>query len=915
MSSITKRLDYKGAYNTIKREKFGQFVDSLFAEQYRKASIVVSEIVEKSFSESGNLCKKVNVMCEDKEPEVYNVISFLGGRGTGKTSAMVSYIDFLENYEYYLENNSCEKSRKFFLHIPACREVSFLKLDMINATMFGKNEGILDVILANMWEFYKNKVQEKCYYRGDFSEKKENIAKEFSALKRAYQDYLQMSEHKTTSEIRQLSELACSLNFRKQFQDFVQRFLDVFGNGTSKFLILMIDDIDMAGKNSFAIMEQIHLFLNVPNVIIFITADISRLQQICGHYYYETYVVGENLDAGLAYDRSIVTYKQAFANDYLEKIIALDMRIYMPDFYMLNPFLKENKTEEEKDIKLNADNIDNETKAFGNIRLKNKILHRLYHQKLEFDGNAEEHHFLESVTLRGNVALLHELDRGSEMGEDESEHIIHWLQQRIQDQLLSRIESAYSREKINGIFHVDDQYINEYFIQLIDSELNEINYLEENIYNIHAEQKLKKVYWRESEVYGYRLSEVLYGCALLQQQDYRYKSMVDVVIAYYTVKIAQLKEKGESDKIENIFRNSIWGVWTNNMLKGMRNRIINYGTEGRLGGVYYDRFGIRMQLRKEEIEKELSGILDEEGNLKADAMVQFIDKVVNQNQKQVYAYQILLAFINISDIEDGDFKVSYEVGDSEVIEMPRPTKGDGGFDISHSEDKKQVGQGVNTDSVGEKLENPHTYIIQILGDFEVSDFNFDYLFMNVDVLLKICEKFKKVFFCLLLKCLCEIIVSILKEQNRDKEIVYSEKEIVSKCLKQSDDKLRESKKSELFLVDSIDVWKGKNSQKIVFPYQNIEMIYTIGKKLEHKTKIFQTERFYIDLRKLYQMIQKELEERDKFYNTINSDEGYCKPFTEYPVVKFFLDNPYSQETQMMLKSLVQPEKIDSVLID
>ena len=40
----------------------------------------------------------------------------------------------------------------------------------------------------------------------------------------------------------------------------------------------------------------------------------------------------------------------------------------------------------------------------------------------------------------------------------------------------------------------------------------------------------------------------------------------------------------------------------------------------------------------------------------------------------------------------------------------------------------------------------------------------------------------------------------------------------------------------------------------------------------------------------------------------DSKDGYCKPYEEYPVIKFLLDNPHCKEAQEMLESLIIPVK-------
>ena len=43
------------------------------------------------------------------------------------------------------------------------------------------------------------------------------------------------------------------------------------------YMVITLDDLDVATENVYMIMEQIRLFLNLPNVIVLVSADIGRL--------------------------------------------------------------------------------------------------------------------------------------------------------------------------------------------------------------------------------------------------------------------------------------------------------------------------------------------------------------------------------------------------------------------------------------------------------------------------------------------------------------------------------------------------------------------------------------------------------------------------------------------------------------
>ena len=84
------------AVNRIKAEKANEFDDSIFSEVYQRTSEMVMQIIasnEKYESwEEHSLEKFIN------ENQISNVISFLGERGMGKSSVMLSFAYYLKTF-------------------------------------------------------------------------------------------------------------------------------------------------------------------------------------------------------------------------------------------------------------------------------------------------------------------------------------------------------------------------------------------------------------------------------------------------------------------------------------------------------------------------------------------------------------------------------------------------------------------------------------------------------------------------------------------------------------------------------------------------------------------------------------------------------------------------------------------------
>lgn len=92
---------------------------------YYKASLLIERIIDEN-ERNANADKETQFA---EENNICNIIAFIGKRGMGKSSAMLSFACSLEK--------------------------NFLRLPKIDMSMVTENESLLDIILAYMWEKYE----------------------------------------------------------------------------------------------------------------------------------------------------------------------------------------------------------------------------------------------------------------------------------------------------------------------------------------------------------------------------------------------------------------------------------------------------------------------------------------------------------------------------------------------------------------------------------------------------------------------------------------------------------------------------------------------------------------------------------------------------------------------------------------
>ena len=111
---------------------------SLFSDQYKKTLSVLNERFTFMTQTPDNGSDKTNPL--------NNIISFIGDRGSGKTSCMMSIANLLN-----------EGSKSFIQHsYGSLAKYSFYCVDMIDPAFFDDNHNVIELFLANLLRAYQD---------------------------------------------------------------------------------------------------------------------------------------------------------------------------------------------------------------------------------------------------------------------------------------------------------------------------------------------------------------------------------------------------------------------------------------------------------------------------------------------------------------------------------------------------------------------------------------------------------------------------------------------------------------------------------------------------------------------------------------------------------------------------------------
>lgn len=323
-------------------ENSGQFQRSLFKLVYDKAAVLINQLMRQQ-SGDGN-CPRARIRSTTE-----NIISFQGRRGTGKTSAMLSVYEALkkqnrrspwwkaiENTKGWnrakgqkdKEEEECDETYDEGNN----KKCTFVVIDYINASMLEHGEDVLELIIANMFSLLQE------------ADKRENITRIGYKNRELYEEFANVfgiltnvkKEEKAGNDLSPLQKLAQLSNsqilgtkIETLIRNYLRRMLEnekEYDEDTA-YLVIAIDDIDMyfqEGGSPYEILETLHRYLMIPNVLILVSYDHTYLYRACEKHFAKMYYEQQQLSEDERNRVSDLTI------EYLNKVLPNYMRIHMP---------------------------------------------------------------------------------------------------------------------------------------------------------------------------------------------------------------------------------------------------------------------------------------------------------------------------------------------------------------------------------------------------------------------------------------------------------------------------------------------------------------------------------------------------------------------------------------------------------
>lgn len=259
-----------------------------------------------------------------------NIIAFCAKRGSGKTSAMLSFSAALE----YAKDDKDFWGNEI-------SDARFIVLDPIDPTELEQSDSVIRTIISRMFQRFLGKSIET-YMMQERRAAQQELLKSFQTCFRMADRQKEKEHHNDDyDDLQRLTEMGDSSTLKRELSTLFSRYLNFIfasdGKQPSKkdqFLVIQIDDADMNTTNAYEVVEDIRKYCVVPNVVVLMAADMSLLEQTVEQHFVHSFESIIKTTAGDSSKHTAVRSRERCHRttvSYLDKLIPSLHRINMPD--------------------------------------------------------------------------------------------------------------------------------------------------------------------------------------------------------------------------------------------------------------------------------------------------------------------------------------------------------------------------------------------------------------------------------------------------------------------------------------------------------------------------------------------------------------------------------------------------------
>ena len=510
---------------------------SLMLPEYRQAAVMVSDIVRKS-----ELLKSSH-----DGAAVNNIISFVGNRGTGKTSAMRSFKEFLKHTRPDRDISLFQAEGTWGLP----EETYFVTLRYIDASILKSSEDVMIIILARMFRYVRNLLETPSSYGLPAADQEETRAL-FRRFEQVFESVMTLNEKRPFREgesaLQRLQSVNSSFSLADNFRCLVEAFLTFAADREREshrkpYLVIALDDVDRympdtqkgeMKKDVYTLLGQIDEYLKIPGVIVLLAYDEALLKINCLRHIEQKFQMEKDSDEA-----------NSQVLQYLSKIIPSQQKVYMPNLA---------RVDYDDSVQLRV-----EVKPELKLTVKQLTLGYLASRYgCFFDGSGAKKHFFEERNLRSLTDLLLALklsNQEKKLGQ-EYQKLSNYTYNRLNNFVLDAQEAALFSKWLEEPIDRTSRDILEY-IRTEDDKRRMEGYV--------------PMRSKPGENWGCSYGELMYNLYRASHtevpgEQILSENMVQSVLMSYSITLPHLLRQGDHTLIRQILGSSVAGQWANDIL-------------------------------------------------------------------------------------------------------------------------------------------------------------------------------------------------------------------------------------------------------------------------------------------------------------------------------------------------------------
>lgn len=314
-----------------------------------------------------------------------NILSFIGRRGAGKTTAMLELCRILKNIkdddckDQWIKKVVNEKTeqeelmrKRFFFHV----------LPPVDASLLSETDDFLEVIVVSIYQEYEEYCERHKDYEMDYERRYLRINQIFEELLSMYRSAPRKAAgwRDDYSFVAVKEMLHSSAMVAGRISELLDKLVELYGNpDRMEYFVIAVDDLDLNLSHGYQMLEQLQKYFCDSRILILLTMDYEQMKRVCAEYFHAAMVTTDQNDQKWGFQM----HSQELANDVMTKVFPLQQRLFLPD------------------MKKQGNRMRIQLEKSRNISIKHYVMEKTADRmRIFYDIRGNKRHFCEPDTVR-----------------------------------------------------------------------------------------------------------------------------------------------------------------------------------------------------------------------------------------------------------------------------------------------------------------------------------------------------------------------------------------------------------------------------------------------------------------------------------------------------------------------------------